>query len=224
MQDPGIIPPAAIGADSVLDWASAAPDGPPGLEFLLYGLQSPINMGMILRIAETYQFQVSIYDQFRVLDNPERLSTIKDFACGAVSRQGFHALADEAAVARVLRGRRLVATSIVPTTCALPDFTFHRGDFIALGNEYDGLPDAVFSRADTVLHVPMPAGFTPKPTAQRPIDPTRAAPVARDGQPNLNVAMTAGILCYAAYVSALARAHPAAPPTLGVDVGAQGGR
>lgn len=191
--------------------------GAAGLEFLLYGLQSPINIGMILRVAETYQFRTSIYDQFRVLDNPEQFSTIKDFACGAVSRLGFNVLADEAALAQALQGRRLVATSIVPTGCVLPDYKFCRGDLFALGNEYDGLPDAILSRAASVLHIPMPAGWTPKPGAQRPIDPSRTAPVARDGQPNLNVAMTAGILCYAAYVSALARVPLMESPTPGIE-------
>lgn len=172
---------------------------------------------MILRVAETYQFRTSIYDQFRVLDNPEQFSTIKDFACGAVSRLGFNVLADEAALAQALQGRRLVATSIVPTRCILPDYEFRRGDLFALGNEYDGLPDAILSRADAVLHIPMPAGWTPKPGAQRPIDPSRTAPVARDGQPNLNVAMTAAILCYAAYVSALARVPLTESPTPGIE-------
>jgi tRNA G18 (ribose-2'-O)-methylase SpoU len=217
MHNPGIIPSPATGADAMSDRASATAHDSPGLEFLLYGLQSPINIGMILRIAETYRFRTSIYDQFRVLDDPERFSTIKDFACGAVSRLGFNVLADEAALAQALHGRRLVATSVVPTGCELPDYKFRRGDLFALGNEYDGLPDTIVSQADSVLHIPMPAGWTPKPEAKRPIDPSRTAPVARDGQPNLNVAMTAAILCYAAYVSALGSGHLVESPTPGVE-------
>ena len=54
----------------------------PGLEFLLYGLQSPINIGMILRVAETYRFHVAIYDPFCLLDHPDKLRTISDFSCG----------------------------------------------------------------------------------------------------------------------------------------------
>lgn len=187
--------------------SAAAAD--PGLEFLLYGLQSPTNIGMILRVAETYRFRVSIYDPFGVLNYPDKLRTITDFSCGALRRRGFRDLADDAAIAPILRGRRLIATSIVPTSCALPDFGFCRGDIFALGNEYDGLPAPLLSRADAVLHIPMPAGFSPKPKALQPIDPDRTTPVARDGQPNLNVAMTAGILCYTAYVGFIDKGLPA---------------
>ncbi len=198
MRTPGVTYSAVASASS--DSAGEGLDRDPGLEFLLYGLQSPINIGMILRVAETYRFYVSIYDPFCVLDRPDNLRTISDFSCGALPRRGFRDLADDAAIARILRGRRLVATSIVPTRFALPDFSFCRGDVFALGNEYDGLPEGLLSQADPVLHIPMPPGFMPKPKALHPIDPDRTAPVARDGQPNLNVAITAAILCYAAYL------------------------
>jgi hypothetical protein len=101
-----------------------------------------------------------------------------------MGRLGFRDLADEAAIARILRGRWLIATSIVPTRCALPEFSFCRGDLFALGNEYDGLPDELLSQTAAVL--PMPPGFMPKPEALHPIDADRTAPVARGGQPNLN--------------------------------------
>lgn len=186
---------------------SRAPHEAQALELLLYGLQSPINIGMILRVAETYQFRVSIYDQFRVFDDAERLATITDFSCGALARRGYQTLADEAELALAWRGKRLVATSIAPTCSTLSEFDFRAGDIFALGNEYDGLPDAIMARADHVVHIPMPAVWTPKPKATRPIDPRRTANVAHDGQPNLNVAMSAGILCYAAYASQLRNAR-----------------
>jgi tRNA G18 (ribose-2'-O)-methylase SpoU len=170
-----------------------------GLELVLVGLQSPINIGMILRIAETYQFQVSIFDAFGVLDDPTKLGTIDDFGCGAVARRGFRRIVDEAALAHVRGGRRLVATSIVSDAVGLSAHRFRPGDLIALGNEYDGLPEALLASADVVVRIPMPAAWTPKPKARNPIDPLRTAPVARDGSPNLNVAVTAGIICYAAY-------------------------
>jgi tRNA(Leu) C34 or U34 (ribose-2'-O)-methylase TrmL len=200
---------------------SPAPHDAHKLELLLYGLP-PINIGMILRVAETYRFRVSIYDQFRVLDDPERLRTITDFACGAVSRQGYQTLADETSL--LWRGKRLVATSILPSGCRLPDFDFRSGDVFALGNEYDGLPEAILAQADMVLRIPMPAVWTPKPKADKPIDPARTAPVTHDGQPNLNVAMTAGIVCYAASVSGLGMEQPVAPPTRGVETQKENGR
>jgi tRNA G18 (ribose-2'-O)-methylase SpoU len=182
-----------------------------GLEFLLVGLQSPINVGMILRVAETYQCRVSIYDPHRVLDDPTKFRTITDFACGAVARWGFRSLRDEAELDRIVTGRRLVATSIEAGASTLPDFHFRRGDLFALGNEYDGLSDALIARADKVVTIPMPNVWTPKPKSLNPIDPLRTAAVARDGQPNLNVAMSAGIICYAAFLDrARTTAHPAA--------------
>ena len=173
-------------------------------ELLLYGLQSPINIGMILRVAETYQFRVSIFDRHRVLDDPAKLATIEDFACGALTRRGFRTVGHEAELAQVLNGRRLVATSIELGATALPSHRFRLGDLFALGNEYDGLPDAIMTRADTVLTIPMPAVWTPKPRSLSPIDPARTAAVAHDGQPNLNVAISAGIICYAAFADGLA--------------------
>jgi tRNA G18 (ribose-2'-O)-methylase SpoU len=171
-----------------------------GLEFLLFGLQSPINIGMVLRVAETYQCRVSIYDPHAVLDDPTKFRTITDFACGAVARWGFRIVRDTADLDRIVSGRRLIATSIEPKASALPDFRFRRGDLFALGNEYDGLSDDLLARAAEIVTIPMPNVWTPKPKSQNPIDPTRTAAVARDGQANLNVAMSAGIICYAAFV------------------------
>jgi tRNA(Leu) C34 or U34 (ribose-2'-O)-methylase TrmL len=181
------------------------------LEFLLYGLQSPINIGMILRVAETYRFRVSIYDRYGVLENAEKFHTVKDFSCGAVDRQGFRLIRDDALLGKMLEGRRLLATAIECSTAALPDHRFQNGDLFALGNENDGLPDELIGRAETVLHIPMPAIFTPKPASRHPIDPARTTPVARDGQPNLNVAISAGIICYSAYLDWLARAGDSSP-------------
>ena len=171
-----------------------------GLEFLLVGLQSPINIGMVLRVAETYQFRVSIYDPHAVLDDPTKFRTITDFACGAVTRWGFRTIRDAAELGGIVGGRRLVATSIEDKARSLADFQFRRGDLFALGNEYDGLPDDLVTRADAVVTIPMPNVWTPKPKSQNPIDPLRTTTVARDGQPNLNVAMSAGIICYAAFI------------------------
>src|SRR5262249_52793385 len=119
-----------------------------GLEFLLYDLQSPINIGIILRTAEVYQFKVSILDSHGVLGDREKLNTTEDFACGAMSRRVFQRLENPAAVARLRSGRRLVATSIAPNAFPLSNFHFARDDLIALGNEYDGLPDDLVASAD----------------------------------------------------------------------------
>jgi tRNA G18 (ribose-2'-O)-methylase SpoU len=174
------------------------------LELLLYALQSPINLGMILRVAETYGVRVAIHDRHGVLDDPDKVATMEDFSCGAAERWGFQRIDDTAALERLRTGRRLIATSIEADSRALSDHRFQPADLIVLGNEYDGLPDDVVATADLTLWVPMPAVWTPKPPSRNPIDPRRTASVARDGKPNLNVAMTAGIICYSAYAGWLA--------------------
>jgi tRNA G18 (ribose-2'-O)-methylase SpoU len=163
---------------------------------------------MILRTAEVYQFKVSILDLAGVLDDPEKLKTVEDFACGALSRQVLHRVEDHSALLRLQRGRRLIATALAPNPLPLSDFHFAPGDLIALGNEYEGLPNEVVASAAALLHVPTPALWLPKARSHSPIDPARTAPVAREGQPCLNVAVTAGILCYAAYVEGLAKHGP----------------
>jgi tRNA G18 (ribose-2'-O)-methylase SpoU len=182
----------------------------PQLELLLYGLQSAINIGMILRVAETYEFRVSIYDEHRVLDDSTKLATISDFACGAMTRWGFHTIKAKAEMTDMCRGRRLIATSIERTAISLADHRFESGDVCVLGNEYDGLSDDFLRQADLLLTIPMPQVWTPKPKSLKPIDPTRNRAVARDGQPNLNVAISAGIICYAAFADGLKR-EPSLP-------------
>jgi len=171
----------------------------PGIRLLLWDLQSPINFGMLLRVAETYRVPVGVLGADRVLS-----TTASDFACGALERVGFAAFAD-AAAADAWRGKgRLIATSIDRSSTALPGFHFEAGDVIALGNEYDGLPAAIERRADAKIVIPMADVWTPKPRSHSPIDPRRSAPVARDGEANLNVAIAGAIVCYAAYTRAMA--------------------
>ena len=193
------------GSETQTDIVPSSSYGALKLELLLYALQSPINIGMILRTAEAYQFQVSILDLHGVIANPEKLSTLMDFACGAWSRRPLRRLNDPLELDVLRSGRRLVATSSEDDSSPLSTYRFLPGDLIVLGNEYDGLPEKVVSSADEILYVPMAAVSLPKEKSRSPIDPTRTAPIARDGQPNLNVAMTAGIMCYAAYAEWLAQ-------------------
>jgi tRNA(Leu) C34 or U34 (ribose-2'-O)-methylase TrmL len=109
------------------------------LELLLFAVQSPINIGMALRVAEAYGFYVSIFDRHGVLDDREKLKTAEDFACGSFSRRGLERLSDLAAVARHRQGRRLIVTSVLPGACSLPHLQFQPRDIVVLGNEYDRL-------------------------------------------------------------------------------------
>jgi tRNA (cytidine/uridine-2'-O-)-methyltransferase len=176
------------------------------ITLFLNNLQSPINIGMALRVAETYQTPVMAYDPTGVLADAGKAKTISDFACGAMQRCGLSVIDDPAKV--FARGVRVVATTIEARSIALPDFVFQPGDVVAIGNEYDGLPDVFSARAGAALRIPMAEVYTPKPASHTPIDPGRSAPVARDGRPNLNAAMSAGIIVYSAWLALDASARP----------------
>jgi tRNA (cytidine/uridine-2'-O-)-methyltransferase len=175
---------------------------------LLFGLQSPINIGMILRVAETYECRVSVFDPHDVFSDAQSCRVISDFACGALQRVPPAVFTNPGEFRSVRGHSRLVATVIEPDSVALPDFTWQAGDLLALGNEYDGLPPEMMDQATVRLRIPMPDVYTPKPVSYHPTDPTRTAPVARDGMLNLNVAMAAAILIYSAYAQARRRSVP----------------
>jgi tRNA (cytidine/uridine-2'-O-)-methyltransferase len=199
MTQPGLSQPVKAAKQPLPDPRQVGP----GIRLLLWDVQSPINLGMLLRVAETYRIPVAALGTERVLADPDRHASASDFACGALQRRGFEALAD-AAAAKHWRGQsRLVATSIDQDAATLPDFRFRPGDVVVLGNEYDGLPAEVVAAADQRIVIPMAEVWTPKPRSINPIDPARTAPVARDGEANLNVAMAGAIICYQAYVQAM---------------------
>ena len=169
---------------------------PNQLALLLWDLRSLINLGMLLRVAETYRVDVAVLGSRAVLDDHEKMRTVSDFACGALERAGFAELTDETAVKRFAEGRRLIATSVEPSSVGLHAFAFHTGDIVMIGNEYDGLAASALAAASATIRIPMADVWTPKPPSSRPIDAERAAPVARDGMPSLNAAIAGGILCY----------------------------
>ena len=60
-----------------------------GLTLLLFEIQSPINIGMILRVAETYRVRVAIYGSDQILADKQKMQTVSDFSCGALQRCSF---------------------------------------------------------------------------------------------------------------------------------------
>ncbi len=170
---------------------------PPG-RLLLWGLQSPINVGMILRVAEGFQLPVLAYDPHGVLRRPDTRDTVSEFACGALERAAPTLIAPPAspdgARAACAPGR-LIATCLHPDAAPLTALQLQPLDTFAFGAEYDGLPEALIENADAAVTIPMPRAFIPKPTARDPIDPDRDAPVNANGRPNLNVAAAAAIVC-----------------------------
>ncbi|MET0383317.1 MAG: TrmH family RNA methyltransferase [Burkholderiaceae bacterium] len=166
------------------------------LHFLLNDLQSPINIGQCLRAAETYGIDLHIHDPRKITADADMLRTISDFSCGAWERRAFRGVNGAAAFLRSHPGR-VVATCLCPTAVRLPAFRFEPDDMVVFGNEYDGLGPDILDLADEKLYVPMPAACLPKPRSGKPIDPSRTHGVQRNGLPNLNVAVTAGIIAYA---------------------------
>lgn len=166
--------------------------------FLLHSLQSPINIGMILRSAEAYGQSVVICDTHNVVE--DNLSTIADFACGALGRRPPIVETCFEACQPHVKGR-LLATGFDQNAVPLNFATWKDSDCIVFGNEYEGLPRPVLDLADAQIWVPMPSQKLPKPTSASPIDPSRTEGVSNNGQPTLNVAATAVIIAHNIYMS-----------------------
>lgn len=168
----------------------------PPLRLLLHGLQSPINVGTLLRVAETFGVGVDVWDPAGLFRDAEKLRWIHDLSCGAYSRGAFRLL-DDAPRPRE-ESIRTIATCLREEATRLPDFVFRPGDLVAIGNEYDGLPADYIAGADCRLHIPMPAGHTPKLPSLQPIDPAHQPVDPDDGSPVLSSAVSGAIICYAA--------------------------
>ncbi|WP_137929176.1 TrmH family RNA methyltransferase [Mesorhizobium comanense] len=165
------------------------------MRLCLWDLQSPINIGMILRTAEIYRVPVVIYDRRGVFGGSSALTTISDFACGALQRQPPSIYGDEDLVREAVAGR-LFATVITPDAQPLQQTMIGANDCVLVGNEYDGLPDRLLASVDTHLMIPMPPGYYPKPSSASPIDPARSHKNAQDGMPSLNVAVASAIIMF----------------------------
>ena len=171
------------------------------IEIVLWDFHSPVNIGLILRIAEAFDVSTSLADFRDLTSDPAKATVINDFSCGAFGRRPPGLLVKNVNLKDVYAKRRVVATTIDPHATALESFVFLPGDVILFGNEYDGLPDDIMKNSDALLHIRLPARHMPKVRSQSPIDASRLSTVAREGQPSLNVAVSVGIVCYRAYES-----------------------
>lgn len=172
------------------------------MRLMLHGLQSAINIGSILRVAETFGVPVDIWDAHGLFAGDETLRWISDFSCGAYQRGAFTLLDAPPGEGP---GGRVIATCVTGAGAMLDDFVFEPDDRVAIGNEYDGLPAGFIEKADVRLCIPMPKSFTPKPPSSAPADPARAGFSTESGDPVLSAAMSAGIICYAAHAQRLSR-------------------
>jgi len=161
----------------------------------LYDLQSPINIGMILRIGEQFQIPVAIYDKRNIMKDENKVKQISDFSCGSINRtqpeyvESFNIFKEK-------HCGRIIATCLNKIAEPLQNFKFKEDDIILFGNEYDGLSKDLIENADACLYIPLPPGFFPKPRSFSPIDPSREAAVSQNGVPNLNVSMSTAIISY----------------------------
>jgi tRNA G18 (ribose-2'-O)-methylase SpoU len=167
--------------------------------FLLHSLQSPINIGMILRTAEVFGQGVTIYDPHDVMRG-DNLNVVADFGCGSLGRRPPFVSADLGICLAKVQGR-LIAATLDGNAKPLGSFEWRQDDCVVLGNEYDGLSSEFSSSADQRVWVPVPPGYLPKPTSISPIDPSRVEPVRNNGSVSLNVAATAAIIGYSIFAT-----------------------
>ncbi|MEO0668236.1 MAG: TrmH family RNA methyltransferase [Pseudomonadota bacterium] len=165
--------------------------------FLLHSLQSPINVGMILRTAEVYEQPVVVLDTHGVMLG-ERLKTVADFACGALGR---HPPAVETSLKRCLERvtGRMILTGFDGNAVPLSEMKWKPGDCVAFGNEYDGLDLSGMDKAQATVWIQTTDQHLPKPRSINPIDPTRVEEVRRNGGATLNVAAAAAIIGYSMF-------------------------
>lgn len=168
------------------------------MRLVLCGVQSPINIGMILRSAEIYKVPVLIYDAHGVLRDDAKMRTISDFACGALQRCP-PTIVQSLGVADL--DGRLVRSDTAPDAQNHLDFAWRPDDNLLIGNEYDGVPPELAAASQASVTIPMPPGHVPKPQSFNPIDPDRAAQIARHGMPSLNTAVAASAIVAAAYAN-----------------------
>ncbi|MCR8825248.1 TrmH family RNA methyltransferase [Pseudosulfitobacter koreensis] len=167
--------------------------------FLLASLQSPINIGMILRTAEVFGHGVTIYDPTNVMQGGN-LDWVADFGCGSFGRRPPFVSPDLSTCLDRAQGR-VITTAADGTATPLGAFVWQPDDCIVFGNEYDGILKQIETNADATVWVPVPKRYLPKPKSKSPIDPDRSDGVVNDGSTSLNVAATAAIIAHAIYAS-----------------------
>lgn len=176
------------------------------MDIVLCGLQSPINIGMILRSAEAYSNTVTIVDTFNVLENKSSVETLSDFACGAFQRVPPQVLSDYSKVLE--RSGRLVQAVATGRAVPMARFDWNADDVLLIGNEYSGVPPLLAEKAAESVRIDMPRVFAPKPRSISPIDPARVGQIANATEPALNVAVAASAMMIDAHSKAAVAPAP----------------
>lgn len=162
------------------------------MHIVLCGLQSPINIGMILRSAEAYANTVTIVDTFKVLENRTSVETLSDFASGAFQRTPPRVMPDYSEIRS--EGGRLVLATATGRAVPMTRFIWRSDDILLIGNEYSGVPPLLAESAEVSVRIEMPQVFAPKPPSISPIDPSRVSQIENASESALNVAVAASAL------------------------------
>lgn len=168
----------------------------------LCGLQSPINVGMILRTAEVFGRKVQFCDTSGITKSSANIDVIRDFSCGAFDRGALIKVVDSFESFQIPHGNRLIAATDNSRGICHQDFDWEPSDWLIIGNEYDGIPPIAMRRATYEITIQMPTGFLPKPPSNLPIDNTRNYAPSNNGQKSLNACVAASVIIAAAHILA----------------------
>ncbi len=170
--------------------------------FLLADIQSPINIGQILRTCQAYRHPlVYVYDPRRVFEGHPK--EVHDFSCGAIDRLKLERVNDLSDFLDSYPGRK-IATYLHKDSIPLGQFEFQQHDLILFGNEYTGLDERIVNLCNEQLVINLPSGQMPKSPSNSPID-SGVSFIKSEGTPCLNVAASAAIIAYQLYDGACCR-------------------
>ena len=154
------------------------------VDFLLYNVESPINIGQVLHTADVYGMSVFICDGPGVFEDPYKRRVIADFANGALGRRPPLMVRPDVLPALLGRGRRNIATSVLPEGRRVQSFTFFTGDLVIVGNDLAELDERVLASCHAQLTLPMlPVGAVAAVIAHQAILVEPAQPVAFGEEP-----------------------------------------
>jgi len=144
---------------------------PDGKYLVLYQLQDPGNMGMILRTCDALGTDAVILSQCCDLYSPKVIRA----TMGSVFRVPVLDIAESSEILMLLHEKQIRSYAAVPAEHAvsLTDCQLSGGCAVWIGNEGNGLPESVITACDYAVTIPM-----------------------KGGAESLNAAMAAGILTW----------------------------
>lgn len=127
------------------------------MRIALYQPEIAGNVGAILRTAACFNVPCDIIEPCGFAFSERALKRAgMDYAEQVEIKR--HADWDAFEAAAVANRSRIILMSS-KASVALPAFTFEAGDILLMGSESSGAPEAVHTRADARVHIPMAAGL-----------------------------------------------------------------